>query len=288
MNTLPPPPPLKLPTMHAATLHAGEVAIIGAGPGEPGLLTLRAWLLLQQADALVYDRLVDAAIVELVPAHCQRHYVGKRRSQHTLSQSEINQLLIDLARQHLRVVRLKGGDAFVFGRGGEEIEQLLAHGISCQVVPGITAATGCLAYAGVPLTHRTLAHSCQFITGHLREGHDLQLNWPALAAPDQTLVFYMGLSNAAHIAQQLQKSGLSPQTPAMLISQGAGENQRIHRMILADMENTSAFENLKIAESSPTLIVIGRVVGLFKNARLQYPARLHPACQTPDTSFMAF
>ncbi|WP_407295269.1 uroporphyrinogen-III C-methyltransferase [Stutzerimonas zhaodongensis] len=259
-----------LPASLGATLAAGEVALVGAGPGDPGLLTLRAWSLLQQADAVVYDRLVSDDLMKLLPERCARHYVGKTSGYHSLPQPQINQLLIDLAKQHLRVVRLKGGDPFIFGRGAEELEYLLAHGINGQVVPGITAAAGCSAYAGIPLTHRDLAHSCQFITGHLQEDGALQLPWRSLVEGKQTLVFYMGLASLGEISCNLIAAGLPVDTPAALIVNGTRTDQRVVRCTLAQLPVMAQEKQLK----PPTLTVIGEVVGLFANHALEFPARL--------------
>lgn len=267
--------PLTLPASLGATLAAGEVALVGAGPGDPGLLTLRAWSLLQQADAVVYDRLVSSSLMDLLPASCARHYVGKTSGYHSLPQPQINQLLVDLARQNLRVVRLKGGDPFIFGRGAEELEYLLAHGINGQVVPGVTAAAGCSAYAGIPLTHRDLAHSCQFITGHLQEDGALQLPWRALVEGKQTLVFYMGLASLGEISRNLIAAGLPVDTPAALISSGTRPEQRVVRCSLRQLPTVADQERLV----PPTLTVIGQVVGLFADRRMEYPARLF----TPHT-----
>lgn len=262
--------PHTLPASLGATLAAGEVALVGAGPGDPGLLTLRAWSLLQQADVVVYDRLVSDRLMQLLPARCQRHFVGKTSGYHSLPQPQINQLLVDLARQNLRVVRLKGGDPFIFGRGAEELEYLLGHGINGQVVPGITAAAGCSAYAGIPLTHRDLAHSCQFITGHLQEDGALQLPWRSLVEGKQTLVFYMGLASLGEISRSLIAAGLPANTPAALISSGTRPEQQVVRCTLQALPGMAEQHQL----IPPTLTVIGDVVGLFADHSTQHPARV--------------
>ena len=262
--------PTTLPAALGATLAPGEVALVGAGPGDPGLLTLRAWSLLQQADAVVYDRLVSEDLMQLLPARCARHYVGKTSGYHSLPQPQINQLLVDLARQDLRVVRLKGGDPFIFGRGAEELEFLLAHGINGQVVPGVTAAAGCSAYAGIPLTHRDLAHSCQFITGHLQENGELQRPWTSLVEGKQTLVFYIGLAALGEISRNLIAAGLPVDTPAALIGNGTRADQRVVRCSLKQLPSMAQAHQLM----PPTLTVIGQVVGLFADTTLEFPARL--------------
>lgn len=257
-----------LPTALRATFTPGEVALIGAGPGDPSLLTLRAWSLLQQADVVVYDRLVSSELMALLPEHCARHYVGKSRGQHSLSQDKINQLLAELALQGLRVARLKGGDSFIFGRGSEELEFLLQQHISCQIVPGITAASGCTSYAGIPLTHRGVAHSCQFITGHLQENGQLNLPWQSFAEPKKTLVFYMGLSNLAEISKQLIQAGLAAETPAALISNGTCSQQQVVRGKLSELQTMAHHAKL----GTPTLIVVGDVVDLFRDYQMDFPA----------------
>ncbi|NNA67839.1 MULTISPECIES: uroporphyrinogen-III C-methyltransferase [Pseudomonas] len=262
-----------LPSVLHSPFHPGEVALVGAGPGDPRLLTLRAWSLLMQADAVVFDRLISAELLTLIPLTCARHYVGKASGYHSLPQEQINELLAELAQQGQRVVRLKGGDPFVFGRGAEELEYLLAQGVSCQVVPGITAASGCSAYAGIPLTHRDLVNSCRFVTGHLQRDGELKLPWDSLADSSQTLVFYMGLSNLAMIAERLIGAGLPADTPAALICNGARADQQVHRGTLRLLPALA----LMCEPGVPTLTVIGQVVDLFADAALHYPASLAPA-----------
>lgn len=259
---------LVIPAALQAPFASGEVALIGAGPGDPSLLTLRAWSLLQQADVVVYDRLVSPELMALLPEHCARRFVGKSSGHHSLPQEQINHLLVDLAQQGLRVARLKGGDPFVFGRGSEELDHLLKSQISCQVVPGITAASGCTAYAGIPLTHRGVAQSCQFITGHLQEDGELRLPWESLVDPKKTLVFYMGLSSLKEISNELVLAGLAADTPAALIGNGTYANQQVVRGTLAQLQDMA--DNAQL--TPPTLTVIGKVVGLFSNQPSSHPA----------------
>jgi len=237
----------------------GEVYLVGAGPGDPDLLTFRALRLMQRADVVVYDRLVGRDILDLMRRDAERIYVGKLPKQHTMEQSDISQLLVDLAAQGKRVLRLKGGDPFIFGRGGEEIEKLAQNDIPFQVVPGVTAAAGCAAYSGIPLTHRDHAQSCVFVTAHGKDGV-LGLDWDVLIRPSQTVAIYMGLSNLAFLAHEITEHGLSATTPVAVIDNGTRENQTVIVGTIADIAAKAATAELK----GPSIIVIGSVVTLHK------------------------
>lgn len=239
----------------AATPAQGRVYLIGAGPGEPDLMTFRALQRLQEADVVIYDRLVAPAIVDLARRDAERRYVGKCREAHSVPQEQISQLLVELAQQGKVVARLKGGDPFIFGRGGEEIQQLASAGIPYEVVPGITAASGCASYAGIPLTHRDYAQSVRFITGHTKDGK-LSLDWAHLAHGHETLVFYMGLTATAEICNQLQAHGLSADYPAALVEHGTTARQRVLRGTL------STLPTLLADAQSPSLLIVGEVVQL--------------------------
>ena len=245
--------------MAGRQLLPGQVSLVGAGPGDPELLTLRALRRLTEADVVLYDNLVGPEILALIPPRTVQHYVGKKAARHALPQAEVNDWLVRLARSGQRVVRLKGGDPFIFGRGGEEMEALMAAGISVEVVPGITAATGCAAFAGIPLTHRDWAQSVIFATGYRKDGLS-DLDWPALARTQQTVVFYMGVSAAEGIAKALIAEGRSPQTPVAVIYHGTRPDQRV---LVARLENIAQRINAE-GMKPPALLIVGEVVGLYR------------------------
>ncbi|AWG34784.1 MAG: uroporphyrinogen-III C-methyltransferase [Alcaligenes faecalis] len=247
----------------------GKVYLVGAGPGDPELLTLRALYLLQHADAVVYDRLVSRAIMSCINPEATLHDVGKVAACKPSMQDDINDILLSLSRTHQRVIRLKGGDPFIFGRGGEEQLYLQQHGVRAEVVPGITAATGCAASLGIPLTHRGLASSVRFITGHLRDNQGLELNWASLSDPTCTLVFYMAMANCRHIAQALIQHGRSPHTPIALAQDATLKSQRW------GLGTLQTLPQLAQTFSPPALLIIGQVVQLHPD----YP---QPTSNTQD------
>ena len=238
-------------------MSKGEVYLVGGGPGNPDLLTFRALRLMQQADVVCYDALVAPAIVDLCRRDADRIYVGKQSSNHALPQDDINLLLVKLAKEGKRVLRLKGGDPFIFGRGGEEIETLAEHGIPFQVVPGITSAQGASSYAGIPLTHRDYSQSCVFVTGHRRDGSP-DLNWNMLVSPDQTVVIYMGIGQLPEIVGKLLQHGRAADTPAAIVERATRPDQRVIISTLAELPETAQREQAK----APALIVVGDVVTL--------------------------
>ncbi len=235
----------------------GEVYLVGGGPGDPDLLTFRALRLMQQCDVCVYDKLVSPEVMELVRRDAELIYVGKERDQHTMPQEEINELLANLALQGKRVLRLKGGDPFIFGRGGEEIETLMERGVPFQVVPGITAANGVSSYAGIPLTHRDYAQACLFITGHQKDG-TIDLDWVAMSRPNQTVVIYMGLVGLKEICEKLIAHGVSASMPVAVVQQGTTQKQKVVAATLADLADKVLAAEMK----PPCLTIIGEVVKL--------------------------
>ena len=246
----------------------GEVYLVGAGPGDPDLLTFKALRLMQMADVVVYDRLVSEPVLDMVRRDAEKIYAGKARANHAIAQENINQLLVRLAKEGKRVLRLKGGDPFIFGRGGEEIAELIDENIEFQVVPGITAASGCASYAGIPLTHRDHSQACIFVTGHRRDGCD-ELNWEMLSHANQTVVFYMGLDNVAGICSSLKAHGRAADTPAALVEKGTTAEQRV---FVGDLDSLpEIIEHNEV--HAPTLILVGEVVALHDRLSWYKPGK---------------
>lgn len=237
---------------------SSRVYIVGAGPGDPDLLTVKALRLLGRAEVVVYDKLVSDEILALIPAGATRIFAGKVARNHHMPQEQINELLVGLARSGRMVVRLKGGDPFLFGRGGEEAAYLASHGIAFEIIPGITSASGCTAYAGIPLTHRGVAHGVHFVTGHAKEDEPLELDWRSLASAETTLVIYMGRITARQICAQLIAHGRAPATPAAVLVNGTRPNQQVTLTTLASLADRVE----AIDRAAPTLLVVGDVVAL--------------------------
>ena len=253
-----------------AKCHPGTVYLVGSGPGDPELMTLKAARLVREADVIVYDHLGAEGVLDLARPEAEKIYAGKEASNHALPQEEINVLLVRLAKAGKRVVRLKGGDPFIFGRGGEEIETLAEHGVPFEVVPGVTAAAGCGAYAGIPLTHRDHSQICVFATGHLKDG-SVNLDWKALARPGQTVVFYMGIGGADEICKQLMSHGLPASHPAAVIQHGTSSRQRVLTADLGTLTEKIAAAGIR----PPALIIIGTVVSLQEKLSWFKPEKSH-------------
>lgn len=239
----------------------GRVTLVGAGPGDPDLLTVKALRVLSQAEVVVYDRLVSDEVLTLAPPGAARIYVGKQPTHHPVPQEEINALLVKLAQSGRDVVRLKGGDPFVFGRGSEEAAALLAHRIPVDVVPGITSAQGCAARAGIPLTHRGLAQGLRYVTGHCRDDRELDLDWHGLADPNTTLVVYMGLANIGQIVRKLMAHGLPAETPALAVNNGTTPRERRILTSLSELPERAG----EAAFDGPVLFIIGKVAALSES-----------------------
>jgi uroporphyrin-III C-methyltransferase/precorrin-2 dehydrogenase/sirohydrochlorin ferrochelatase len=249
-------------------LPLGEVYLVGAGPGDPDLLTFRAFRLMQKADVVLYDRLVDPSIMDRVRRDAERIYVGKRRADHALPQEEIGDLMVRLAREGKRVLRLKGGDPFIFGRGGEEIEKLAEHAIPFQVCPGVTAASGCSAYAGIPLTHRDYAQSCVFVTGHGKDGR-IDLDWSTLLRPRQTVAVYMGLAHLEFLMQEFLRHGANPALPVAIVENGTRASQITVTGTIATIAGRAVEAGLR----GPTVIIVGEVVALREKLNWYTPRK---------------
>jgi len=243
---------------------AGEVALVGAGPGDPDLLTIQAFRFIKQADIVIYDRLVSDEIMALLPSTCEKIYVGKKQADHRVPQEGINELLVKHAQLGKKVLRLKGGDPFVFGRGSEEAIFILAHNVACHIVPGMTAASACTSYAGIPLTHRKVARSCTFITGNVQDNGALDLPWHTLSDPEQTIVFYMGVKSLPIIIEQLTSAGLDKSTPAAIIRKGTHADQQVVKGTLCNLEALVISNKIK----PPSLIVIGNVIDVFSTQQM--------------------
>ena len=269
----------ELAATNAAIPPTGMVYLVGGGPGNPDLLTLRALHVMQSADVLLYDNLVSPAIVDLARREAVRIYVGKEADNHALQQEEINALLVRLAKEGKRVVRLKGGDPLIFGRGGEEIETLAEHGIAFEIVPGVTAAAGAAAYAGIPLTHRNHAHSCVFVTGHLKEGEP-ELDWEALATPRQTIAIYMGVKGLPLICERLAAHGLPKDLPAAIVQRATLDQQRVLVGTLATLPESAAREGFR----PPALVIVGEVVRLREKLAWFAPGAIKKETERPGVS----